>query len=220
MKIFAISDIHGSLAAIDAVSDRIGAADLVIVAGDITHRHSVDEAASVIMRLSGINGSIIAVHGNWDDPEVEDFLRENGFGLHADGRMVGGIGFFGLGGSSPTPLNTRTEYKEDEIAAFLERGFAKIRDAGQKVLVSHTPPRGLRDRTFLGLRGGSKSIRSFIEANRIDLVLCGHIHEAGGVERFGGSIIANSGSFKKGSFLDVEIARDGTIRCERSKAAR
>jgi hypothetical protein len=113
-----------------------------------------------------------------------------------------------MGGSSPTPLKTATEYTEKEIALTLQTGYEQVREASQTVLISHVPPRGVRDRSFLGLRGGSHSVKSFLEINPVNLCLCGHIHEAAGIERFCSTLVANSGSFKKGHYLSIEIGRD------------
>ena len=102
-------------------------------------------------------------------------------------------------------MNTATEYSEEKIMEVLQDGFDKVNGANTTILVSHAPPRGTRDRTFIGLRGGSKSIKSFIENNQVDLCLAGHIHEANGVEQLDTSIVANSGSFKRGRYLSIEI---------------
>jgi hypothetical protein len=214
-RILAMADIHGRVAMIERAGDMIRRSDLVIIAGDITHTGKIAEAREVIALIESFNRNILAVHGNWDEPAMGDFLREKGIGIHADGRIFNGIGFFGLGGSSPTPIPTRTVYRELEIVELLHKGIAAVANAPVRVLISHAPPRGLRDRTFLYLRGGSKSVRSFIETNRVDLVVCGHIHEAGGVERFGDTVIANTGAFKKGSYIEIEIemGRDGGIQC-------
>jgi Icc-related predicted phosphoesterase len=53
--------------------------------------------------------------------------------------------------------------------------------------------------------GGSHSLKAFLEVNRVALCLCGHIHEAAGIERFQATLVANAGSFKKGHYLSVEI---------------
>jgi Icc-related predicted phosphoesterase len=213
-RIVAMADIHGNMRMIERAAGIIRGADLVIIAGDITHTGRVAEAGEVIALVESFNRNILAVHGNWDEPAVEGRLRETGIGLHASGRIINGIGFFGLGGSSPTPIPTRTVYREDEIPGLLRSGAAEIEGASTRVLISHGPPRGLRDRTFLYLRGGSKSLRAYIESERVDLCVCGHIHEAGGIERFRDTVVANTGAFKKGSYTAIEIRADGTIACE------
>ena len=205
MKLFSISDIHGAIKPIEKAATLISEADWVVIAGDITSAKTRAEAADVIACLEQYSTRIIAVHGNWDKLEVKDFLEEKGYCLHGKGRILEGIGFFGMGGSSPTPLHTATEYTENEIALTLQRGYEQVRHASQVVLISHVPPRGVRDRSFLGLRGGSHSVKAFLEINPVTLCLCGHIHEASGIERFYNTIVANSGSFKKGHYLSIEI---------------
>ncbi|MDQ5986100.1 MAG: hypothetical protein CSYNP_01818 [Syntrophus sp. SKADARSKE-3] len=48
-------------------------------------------------------------------------------------------------------------------------------------------------------------MKAFLEVNPVALCLCGHIHEAAGIERFQNTLVANSGSFKKGLYLSIDI---------------
>jgi Icc-related predicted phosphoesterase len=209
MKLFAISDIHGATKPIEKAATLIREADWVVISGDITRAKTRAEAADVIACLEQYSTRILAVHGNWDRLEIKDFLEEKGYSLHGKGRMIDGIGFFGLGGSSPTPIHTATEYTEEEIALTLQTGYEQVQESPQAVLISHVPPRGVRDRSIVfGLRGGSHSVKEFLETNPVSLCLCGHIHEAAGIERFCNTLVANSGSFKKGHYLSIEIGQN------------
>jgi hypothetical protein len=205
MKLLAISDIHGATKPIENAATLIRHADWVVIAGDITHSKTRAEAAEIIACIEQYSTRILAVHGNWDRLEVKNYLEEKGISLHGASRMINKIGFMGMGGASPTPVKTPTVYSEEEIARTLQAGYEPIREAAQIILVSHAPPRGVRDRSFIGLRGGSHSVRSFIENNRVSLCLCGHIHEAHGIEQFGDTLVANAGSFKKGRYLLVDV---------------
>lgn len=205
MKIFVVSDIHGAIKPIENAAPLIRAADMVVISGDITHSKTRAEAEDVIACMEQYAHRILAVHGNWDRVEVKDFLEEKGYSLHGRGVILDGIGFFGVGGSSPTPLWTATEYSEDEIALILQAGYEKVWKALKVVLVSHTPPRRVLDRSFIGLRGGSHSVRAFLETHPVDFCLCGHIHEAHGIERFQNTLVVNAGSFKTGRYATVEI---------------
>jgi len=211
MKIFAISDIHGEIKHFDTATELIKSADLVVLCGDLTRSRSRTEAEKVVSCIERHTTNIIAVHGNWDRDEVRTFLEGRGYSVHGRGRTIGGIGFFGVGGSSQTPMNTVSEYTEDEIAEFLRAGYCDIGGAGKKVLISHAPPRKVRDRTFIGLHGGSWAVRDFINNNSVDLCLVGHIHEAHGVEQLRNSIVANSGCFKKGRYTLVDIGSSITL---------
>jgi len=208
MKLFAVSDIHGATKPIEQAGDLIRAADAVVVSGDITRSKTRAEALDVLACVEQFSTRILAVHGNWDRMEVKDVLEEKGYSLHGKGRIIDGIGFFGAGGSSPTPMHTATEYTEEVIAQTLTAGYGQVREASRVILVSHAPPRGVRDRSFIGLRGGSHSVKAFLEANPVSLCICGHIHEAHGIECFHNTLVANTGSFKKGRYVAVEIGPD------------
>lgn len=215
MKIFAISDIHGALKPIELASRHIQQADVVTISGDISKRGTREDALSVIGAIESLNKNILAVHGNWDKSEVNELLEEKGYSLHANGKIIDGVGFFGVGGSSKTPMNTPTEYSEEQIDTFIRTGFQKIEDTKTAILISHTPPYGTRDKSFFGLRGGSRRIAQFLGDHPIALAIVGHIHEADGVEILNRTIVANPGSFKSGKFLSIDIGTE--IHIERGK---
>ncbi|KAI9837678.1 MAG: hypothetical protein M1837_002720 [Sclerophora amabilis] len=50
------------------------------------------------------------------------------------------------------------------------------------VLVSHAPPRGLLDQALNGRHLGCDGLKSAVERTRPRLVVCGHVHEARGVQ--------------------------------------
>ncbi|MDY6935072.1 MAG: metallophosphoesterase family protein [Spirochaetota bacterium] len=215
MKIFAISDVHSCTKAFESASELMYDSDIIIISGDLTKKGTRKEALEVLSHIERHNNNIIAVHGNIDRSEVMDILEEKGYNLHERGRVIKGIGFFGVGGSSPTPINTPTEYSEEKIMEFLKKGYDVVKDTNTTILVTHAPPRWTRDRTFMGLRGGSKSVNKFMRKNPIDLCIAGHIHEADGVENLDFGIVANPGSFKRGKFLTIDI--DESISIQRGK---
>jgi len=217
MKIFAISDIHGETRFIDAAADLIRSADVVTISGDITATGKSDEAVKVISHLEKYTKRILAVHGNWDRIEILDFLDDKGYNLHENGKIIDGIGFFGVGGSGLTPMKTVTEYSEEDLYEFLEIGYSKIKNAEHIVLISHTPPRNTRDRTFFGMRGGSVGVSNFLEEHLVHLAIVGHIHEARGVAEIGAMKIVNPGSFKKGRYSYIEINDAVTIHSGKLK---
>ncbi len=218
MKILVLADIHGAADMLADARALISAADVTVLAGDITRSGSAGEARSLLALIEPHAKALVGVHGNWDSEGVRALFEEKGISLHARARVIDGVGFFGAGGSTVTPMHTRVEYAEDQIAAFLAQGYGMLAGAARTVLVSHTPPHRVRDRTFLGIRAGSRSVRDFLSMHRVDLCLCGHIHEAGGVETLGETIVANPGSFKKGKYLSVETG--GPISVERGRLRR
>lgn len=215
MKIFAISDIHGDMKYFSAAAGLMREADIVVISGDIAKSGDLHSAREALAMIEGITDAVISVHGNWDRVEILGLLEERGYSVHGRGFVRDGIGFFGVGGSSQTPMNTASEYSEEEIAGFLEAGYRDVAGAARVVLVSHVPPRRVRDRTFLGLRGGSRAVREFLEKKPVDLCLTGHIHEAFGSEKVSGCVVVNSGSFKKGRYSLIEIG--STVRVDQGK---
>ncbi|HOO71360.1 MAG TPA: metallophosphoesterase family protein [Spirochaetota bacterium] len=220
MKIFAISDLHGDYKYLCYAQEKIKDADLVTISGDISRSGKIDSAQKIIEYIEKLNRNILAVHGNWDRAEVLDLLEEKGYSIHASGRVIGEFGFFGVGGSNPTPMKTSSEYSEDEILDFLKQGFQSVKTAKKIILVSHTPPLNTRDRTFLGLRGGSQVIRDFITDHGIYLCLCGHIHEAKGTARLNSCTVVNPGSFKKGKYSIVTFSGEFPVMVDQGKIKR
>ena len=215
MKLFVISDVHGDARFFAAAAGLAGTADVVVISGDIARNGDRRSAEEVLALVEQVTDSIVAVHGNWDTDDVRALLNERGYSVHGKGTVREGVGFFGVGGSTRTPMHTASEYGEEEIAALLRDGYRDVAGNARIVLVSHVPPRRVRDRTFLGLRGGSRAVREFIETNRVDLCLTGHIHEAFGSEELSGCTVVNSGSFKKGRYSLVEIGT--TVRVFQGK---
>lgn len=194
MDLICISDLHGRIDVLDRISGAAGEADILVVAGDITNFGKREAAEEMVGRLLSINPNLLAVPGNCDTPEVNDVLEEHGIGIHGKGTVKHGAAFFGLGGSGVTPFGTPQEYREGKLGELLMRGYEHVEKHAPKVLVSHSPPLGTRaDLTGSGLHVGSSAVRSFIEAHPVDLVVCGHIHEARGKDSLGDTWIVNPG---------------------------
>lgn len=197
MQLLALTDIHGRQALSTTLREKIRISDLITISGDLTDFGGEEEAKEVLTNLKQENEHIIAVPGNCDTYGVNEILSASQMNIHGEIVMHMNIAFMGIGGCSKTPFGTPQEYSESDIKDLLH-GFSKQDDARFHVLVSHAPPSGTRvDRTFMGLHVGSKALRDFIESFQPDLVLCGHIHEACGVDKIGRSIVINPGPFPK-----------------------
>ena len=200
MKILCIADIHGNVEKIENIKDLNP--DLILVAGDITNFGGKEKAKEVIKALKNACKNILAVPGNCDYPEVLDLLEEMGISIHGKGVKIDNrTGIFGVGGSNITPFNTPFELEESEIVSLLEAGYKAIKDCKIKILVSHAPPFGILDKISSGLHVGSKAISEFLKENKVDYVVCGHIHEAKGIEKVDEITFINPSEFYKGCFL-------------------
>jgi Icc-related predicted phosphoesterase len=216
VKLIAFGDIHehtGNVGKIEGLSD----ADAVIITGDLTNFAGVRKAKEVIEYVSRYNSRVYAQLGNLDQEEVNDYLDELGINLHANGFIIQGIGIFGVGGSNPTPFNTPTEYSEQQIEAFIRKGYEKIKDIPLKILAPHAPPYNTKvDVVGSGTHVGSTAVRAFIEKYQPQLCLTGHIHEAVGTDRIGETIIVNPGMLRHGGYIKV-VERDGRLETDLKK---
>jgi Icc-related predicted phosphoesterase len=202
MKLLCISDLHGEAGDIDRLAD----AGVLVMCGDITHFGDGTDAKELLNSFKNPK-RILAVPGNCDNFDVNDALVDLDVDLHARGRMIEDIGFFGLGGSNATPFNTPQEYEEDQLWEFIMKGYEQVRDAPFRVFVTHAPPTRTKLDDAGGRHVGSTSVRKFIEKHEPELVLCGHVHEAKGTDRMGKTMMVNPGMLRNGHAL-VDIGED------------
>jgi Icc-related predicted phosphoesterase len=207
MLLLCLSDIHGEGSGMTSVLADCPGVDAAVLVGDLTHLGGANETARVVEPLLAAGLHVLAVPGNMDRPGVLGWLEERGLSLHGRGLTIGNIGFFGLGGSNPTPFGTPFEVPGREARELLEAGWASVAGAGCRVLVSHAPPRSTRiDRTKTLLHVGSPEVRAFLESHDVALCLSGHVHETEGREdRVGTARCANVGTFKNGRYALVSI---------------
>ncbi len=204
MRLLCISDIHGRYTNIKKIESELREADIVILVGDITNFGDRDEAMKIIREVMKYNPKILAVHGNCDLLSVNDALKELKVWLHGRSVVINGTGFFGLGGSNITPFATPQEYSEEKLSRIVEKAYNSLGNIEKKIFISHTPPYGILDRTGSGIRAGSKVIRNFIRDADMELVICGHVHEAKGIEKWQGKLIVNPGPMHMG-YAIVEV---------------
>lgn len=209
MIIIALSDVHGDISRLPALSGELANADVVLLTGDLTHFGGQEDAERVVQAVRQHNGRILAVAGNCDHPEVDQYLDRERLNLHGASAVVDGITFAGVGGSLPGPVACPNEYSEEQTRDFLQRAGDGLSADAPLVLVSHNPPWGTAvDVVGSGQRAGSRSVRAFIEQRRPLLCCTGHIHEAAGTDQVGPTRIVNPGPFRDG-WYGYALVRDG-----------
>ncbi|MFQ5567568.1 MAG: metallophosphoesterase [Paracoccaceae bacterium] len=176
-RILAFSDMHMSRRCAAGIAAASADADLVVGAGDFCNmRRGLAEAMAL---LGGVRAPLVCVPGN---AESADELRAatGATVLHGERAEIAGVAVFGLGYGVPTtPFGAWScDLSEDEAEAMLA-GMAEA-----DILVSHSPPRALADRTSTGHSVGSTAVRAAIERVQPKLCLCGHIHDSWGVSGF------------------------------------
>jgi Predicted phosphoesterases, related to the Icc protein len=69
-------------------------------------------------------------------------------------------------------------------------GLVQI-DPKRTILLSHYPPFGVVDFTLSDTHAGDGYLRRLIERYQPPLVICGHIHEAKGIDKIGDTLVVN-----------------------------
>ncbi len=197
MKLLALSDLHGNYSHVESLRDKAGDFDVVLIAGDITN-FGPDEHAIELFKL--FKEPVLAVPGNCDNPSILRIIEENAINLHNSFYEMGGLTFIGLGGSNPTPFNTPFELSENKIGEYVDRLLAGLK--GRVVLLSHAPPLNTLDRVARG-NIGSESLTCFL--GKVELLVCGHIHEARGAVQVNGTHVINPGVASKGQGALITI---------------
>ncbi len=208
MKFIAITDLHGNTKNINALYKSCGSVDLTLITGDLTDFGNAAEARRVIEAVRAWCPNILAVAGNCDEPEVEEYLREEKISLHQCCQVREGLAFIGMGGSLACPAVTPNVTNEDGFKTGLSFALAQAPAGLPLILVVHQPPYDTKnDRVFFGKHVGSRSIRAFIEERRPRLTVCGHIHEGNGIDHIGKTAIVNPGPLAKGGygFADASV---------------
>lgn len=187
VRVLAFSDLHADRPAADRLIALAAEADLVIGAGDFcNHRHGLDE---VMDWLRALAGKAVYVPGN---AESGDELRAatKARVLHGGGCGQAGLSLFGLGYAVPvTPFGSWSCDLTEEAAGGMLAAFE-----GADILISHSPPQGLADRSSSGRALGSTAVRSAIERAQPRYCLCGHIHDSWGQRgRIGATEVINLG---------------------------
>lgn len=209
MRLALISDMHGSLGNVRRFSLDVEkfSPDMVVIAGDITHFGGKKEAKDILMAIPFRK---LAVPGNCDPPDIVDIFGEtNTVDVHGKRAEINGYVFAGLGASNPLPFNTLFTYSEENIYLILD-SVAR----GADILVTHTPPYGILDRTMFGHHGGSEAIKRVIDEHKPKLSVFGHIHESPGVERNEHTVFVNPGPLKNGTYAIIDMKGEN-IRVER-----
>lgn len=210
MRMVCITDLHGDPQALDRILADAGPADVVLLGGDITSFGTPNTAEFLVRRAMERCLHLLAVAGNCDSAAIDERLASLGVSLFGRGVMLQGVGFYGASAMPPW-TGTMYELSEDEIAASLGAGRGQLTppQPEREVVLSHTPPRGTRlDRTRRGEHVGSVAVRQFIDLVQPALVLCGHIHEARGIDRLGATTIVNCGPAFDGQYAVAEIQAD------------
>ncbi len=220
MKILCIADIHGDRKSVPKAREfaKSNGIEHIIILGDFTKsiwdtKENLADARYVFEELKDFK--VMAIPGNCDSKEILGIFDEFDANLHERIKEVSGIKFIGLGGSNPTPFNTPFELTEDEIYDKLKGMIDETIDETPFVMITHFPPKDTNCDKIGDMHVGSESLRRIIEEYELKLVVCSHIHEAGGSsDRINNTKIANIGTLSEMRVgiidqMEIELLRMG-----------
>lgn len=219
-QLFVVGDIHGNLESLSKIAlcaeevHEESTLDAILVVGDIggnflplrreptqgqlfLWKNDVQAALNI---LCDVGVPVIYTLGNHDHPSAADLLGATHDLARLVDRSVVQIGqwkIVGLGGS-PTSFGWPHEWAENTAHDFLE----KMGEAD--VLLTHTPPYGVRDANSKGAGCGSIAVSRHLD--KYQFVVCGHIHEAAGVE-----VVAKAGGRLEEEGEKVLVGNAGSL---------
>ena len=187
-KILAIADIHGDSMLVKQAAKKAKKenVDLVIVAGDFTWFGQ--PAKGIVSPFLKNKIPLLAMPGNHDPQTISQELEQIYRGvvdIHKKYFEKNKIGFFGTG-------TTDWGFYEDGKIVYdeLKNAHKKIKNLKKKIMISHCPPEGSKIE-LLGCPG-SQGVRKALDKFQPDFLICGHMHEGGGlIETIGKTTVIN-----------------------------
>jgi len=198
MKILVFVDLHGSKKAMKKIKKLSSKVDLIVCAGDISiFGNKLDE---LLFELNSVEKKILVIPGNHEDfSELKKLCKLFGNIDYIDNGMLklDNYLFFGYGDGG----FSKEDSKFEKLSKKFDKEIKKHKDC-KIVLVTHAPPYKTKLDNIHGERCGNKAIRKFIERNKIELAVSGHLHEnAGKEDKIKGCRLMNPGPF--GKIVDI-----------------
>ena len=212
MRILAFTDIHGAYDRVSGVLSSEQTYDVILIGGDLTTFGTHKEAAAALKSFGSFGKPVLIVAGNMDPPSLEETFAQQATSINGSGIVIDRTGFFGVSAAPFSPLKTPYEISEEEISSRAEWGSRAVAGAERRVFVPHAPPFDTAlDTIHSGKHVGSTAVRKFIDTNHPDVVVCGHIHEARGIDHLGSTTIVNCGPAGKGFYAVINLGPDVSV---------
>jgi Icc-related predicted phosphoesterase len=213
LTLVAISDTHGQHWQLD-----VPPGDILVHTGDLTTTGAVEELHDFNAFLASLpHHHKLVVAGNHDFCFEDDPLRcarilTEACYLEDEAITLEGIRFYG---SPWQPQFCNLAFNLPRNGAALAEKWARI-PPDTDVLLTHTPPWGLRDEARYGGHVGCERLRAAVDRLRPRYHLFGHIHEAAGLLHQNGSTFVNASScgftyqiLNPPIVLEVELLQSG-----------
>jgi uncharacterized protein len=179
-KIMAVADLHGDsgLAKKLAKKAKKEEVDIVILAGDLTWLDA--EVKDIVKPFQDAGKEILLIPGNHETSQTIDEMAsayKKTKNIHGYASQRNNLGIFGAGydpSTGPFWIN------ESELFKKLKKGHEKVKNLDKKIMVAHTLPKGSKAEVF-GF-SGSEALKKALKEFKPDVLISGHIHQAGGLQ--------------------------------------
>ncbi len=184
MRILACADLHGRPERIARVRALVAEHAPAVVLLPGDLTHE-GHGEDALDLLDALPVPVLAVAGNVDGPHAVAEIARRGGLAGADPVVIDGVSFGG-----------------PHVASACD------------VLVVHEPPLGTLDLARSGHHIGTRRVLDLVRLSHPRVLTCGHVHEAGGIERVGTTLVVNCtmGDGKTGGALIDLTAADVTAR--------
>ena len=217
MKLLVISDLHAHNDVLDKMDSLFEQADAVIFGGDFAECFKPETGKDALEKLCSKHENIFAVLGNCDNEDFLEELEAQDISVEKSLAFHDGLAFAGSGGGTYFTGKTEFERTEDECLSDFDIVKNSVEQTGDAslwqslILISHNPPVGEKIDSFDGEHhAGSQKFTDFIKENKPLAVVCGHIHEGVGIEKFGDTVVINPGSLgEAGTYVWLEVEKSG-----------
>ncbi|MCD6458578.1 MAG: metallophosphoesterase family protein [Thermoproteales archaeon] len=191
MKILHVTDMHGDMEVLQKLASLSSENyDLVVATGDY-------ESIAVIKAFKNFKKPVLAVTGNMDSPLIASELKACSYSIENKIVKIGKYYFAGIGG--------RALYSS--IVGVASKLY-EMNTPKPLILISHYPPVGVKvDLAWTGIHIGKSVIREIVEKFKPILLLCGHVHEARGIDKLGDTILVNPGPLYMGFYAIIDAEK-------------
>ena len=179
-KIMAVADLHGDSALAKKLAKKAKEekVDIVILAGDLTWLDS--EMKDIVKPFHDAGKEVLLVPGNHEPSTSISQIASAYSGtknIHGYAIQKNDVGIFGAGYD---PSSGPFWIDEDELFDNLKKGHSKIKNLDKKIMVAHTHHKGSKAEK-LGFEGG-EALKKALKEFEPDVLISGHIHQAGGLQ--------------------------------------
>lgn len=196
MKLLIFTDLHLSTTALKKIRSKTKKQkpDLLICAGDL----SIFENGLNIMlnKLSKFKKTVLLIHGNHEtSSEMKKLCSKykNLIFIHKTHYKQNNCLFLGFGGGGFSLIDKAFNNTINKFKKIINKNKDK-----KIILVTHAPPYKTKTDFIVDQHCGNKTLRNFILKNKIDLHICGHLHENfGKKDKIKNTIVINPGPYGK-----------------------